>query len=193
MKVFVTLGGREFTVELEGDRAVVHSGDEEIPVTIISPEASTTLSEGAEVLVVPARPENEAAGASPLHVAFWGHAAGQSPERTLRLLAHGIPLDATIETERDRLRGRLSVAPRTSGLVRISSPLPGVIRQVFVFPGNDVSVGTPIMTLEAMKMENEIRAESGGTLEALHVEEGQVVNAGDKLCEIRTSHGSSPS
>ena len=187
MKVFVTLGGREFTVELDGDRAVVHSEGEEIPVTIISPEASTTLSEGAEVLVVPVDPENDAAGASPLHVAFWGHASGQTREMTLRLLADGIPLDATLETERDRLRGRLSVAPRTSGPVRITSPLPGIIRQVFVFPGNEVSAGTTIMTLEAMKMENEIRAESDGTLEALHVEEGQIVNTGDELCEIRPS------
>ncbi len=186
MKVFVTLGGREFTVEIEGDRAVVHSDGEEIRVTIISPEASTTLSAGAEVLVVPTRPESGAAGASPLHVAFWGQASGQTPEMTRRLLADGIPLDATLETERDRLRGRLSVAPSNSGPVRICSPLPGIIRQVFVFPGNAVSAGMAIMTLEAMKMENEIRAESDGTLEALHVEEGQVVNAGDELCEIRT-------
>jgi biotin carboxyl carrier protein len=42
-----------------------------------------------------------------------------------------------------------------------------------------------------MKMENEIRAEADGTLEALHVEAGQVVSAGDRLCEIRTSHGES--
>lgn len=190
MRVFVTLGGKEFTVELEGDRAVVHADDEEIPVTIISPEASTALSESAEVLVVPARPENEPAGSSPLHVAFWGRAGG-APERTLRLLADGVPLDATLQTEKDRLRGRLSAAPRTAGPVRIKSPLPGVIRQVFVFPGNEVSEGMPLMTLEAMKMENEIRAESAGTLEALHVEEGQVVNAGDELCEIRTGDGAS--
>ena len=72
MKVFVTLGGREFTVELDGDRAVVRSGGEEIPVTIISPEASTTLSERAEVLVVPgSRRPGITAGAGRQKVVIW--------------------------------------------------------------------------------------------------------------------------
>ncbi len=191
MKVYVTLGGREFTVEIENDRAVVRAGGEEIPVDIVTHAGSAMLSAGAEVLVVPSRPEAGAAASSPLRVAFWGRAGGPGSETTLRLLVDGVPMVATVETENDRLRQRLAPAPRALGSVRISSPLPGVIRQVFVFPGNEVREGMPILTLEAMKMENEIRAEADGTLEALHVEEGQVVNTGDRLYEIRTSHGAS--
>ena len=66
----------------------------------------------------------------------------------------------------------------------MTSPLPGVIRQILLFPGNSITAGQPILTLEAMKMENEVRAEVDGRLTEILVQEGQIVNTGDELLEI---------
>jgi biotin carboxyl carrier protein len=68
--------------------------------------------------------------------------------------------------------------------VTLSSAIPGVIRQVLHRPGDEVEAGDAVLTLEAMKMENEIRADIAGRVRAIHVAEGQVVNAGEPLAVI---------
>jgi acetyl-CoA/propionyl-CoA carboxylase biotin carboxyl carrier protein len=50
--------------------------------------------------------------------------------------------------------------------------------------GDVVAVGAPILVLEAMKMENEIVAERGGTVSAIHKAAGQAVDTGDLLVEL---------
>ena len=67
----------------------------------------------------------------------------------------------------------------------LSSQLPGVIRQVLVQPGEAVEAETPLLTVEAMKMENEIRAETAGTIEEVLVQPGDVVAARQELVRIR--------
>lgn len=62
-----------------------------------------------------------------------------------------------------------------------NSPMPGTIIKILVKEGDKVSVNQPIMVLEAMKMENEVVAEADGTIVALHVTQGQIVNAGEAL------------
>ncbi len=192
MKLYVTIAGKEFTVELEGDRAVVRENGEAHEVRLVPPGPRSALSEVAAALVDPSSAGPSSAGPPPssgarLQVSCWGHAPGQPSDKKLRLVAGGRPVDAVIETDKDRLRSRLVAAPRARERVSIDSPLSGIIRRVFVFPGNEVRAGDAILTLEAMKMENEIRPDVDGVLEALFVEEGQIVNAGDRLCEVRVS------
>ncbi|HER2287463.1 TPA: acetyl-CoA carboxylase biotin carboxyl carrier protein subunit [Streptococcus pyogenes] len=50
--------------------------------------------------------------------------------------------------------------------------------------GDQVTENQPLLILEAMKMENEIVASSAGTITAIHVGPGQVVNPGDGLITI---------
>ena len=50
--------------------------------------------------------------------------------------------------------------------------------------GQAVKAGQPLLVLEAMKMQNEIRAPKTGTIEKLHVTEGQAVNAGEVLAVV---------
>jgi biotin carboxyl carrier protein len=99
-------------------------------------------------------------------------------------VAQGRPFTARVESERDRLRSVARPEARGGSRITARSTLPGVIRRVLVQAGAAVEEGTPIVTLEAMKMENEIRAEAKGRLQVIHVREGQVVNAGDVLAEI---------
>jgi biotin carboxyl carrier protein len=71
-----------------------------------------------------------------------------------------------------------------SGLVR--APMPGLVLRVEVEVGQQVAAGSGLVVLEAMKMENEIRAAGAGTVQAVLVEVGQAVEKGAVLVEVAT-------
>lgn len=77
-----------------------------------------------------------------------------------------------------------SVAPQAGGDGRVKAPIPGLIVQVLVEPGQSVHVGQAVMILEAMKMENQVRARRSGQVLEIRVEPGQAVGMGDVLMEI---------
>ncbi len=60
----------------------------------------------------------------------------------------------------------------------ISSPMPGVILDIQVKPGDKVAVGDTVCALEAMKMKNMIRSTREGTVASVEVSEGQRVPFG---------------
>ncbi|HKB24164.1 MAG TPA: biotin/lipoyl-containing protein [Methylomirabilota bacterium] len=64
------------------------------------------------------------------------------------------------------------------------APLPGKITHVAVRPGDTVAAGDTLLVIEAMKMENELRAGAPGTVAEVRVRAGQTVNAGDVLLII---------
>ncbi|MBC8646964.1 MAG: acetyl-CoA carboxylase biotin carboxyl carrier protein subunit [Thermoanaerobaculia bacterium] len=63
--------------------------------------------------------------------------------------------------------------------------MPGRVVQVCVRPGERVEEGALLLVLEAMKMQNEIRAPWAGGVEAVSVSAGQSVEAGALLLSIR--------
>jgi len=67
---------------------------------------------------------------------------------------------------------------------RVKAPIPGQITQVMVSEGDEVEVGQPLVVLEAMKMENEIRAPRSGRVNELKVLPGQRVMLDDVLVDI---------
>jgi biotin carboxyl carrier protein len=62
--------------------------------------------------------------------------------------------------------------------------IPGVIRDIYVAPGQTVERNASLMVLEAMKMQNDIRASTGGVVKTVFVRPGQMVAKGDPLIEI---------
>ncbi len=64
------------------------------------------------------------------------------------------------------------------------APMPGKVVRVLVSEGDAVSRGTPLVLLEAMKMEHEIRAPRDGTVSRLFRAPGEMVALGDPLVEI---------
>lgn len=68
---------------------------------------------------------------------------------------------------------------------RIKAPIPGLIKCVLVQPGDYVEIGQPLLVLEAMKMENEIRAPHSGTISSLKVNAGEDVSLHQVLVEIQ--------
>lgn len=63
----------------------------------------------------------------------------------------------------------------------IKSPMPGRIVKVMVAAGDEVNVGDPLLVVEAMKMENEIKAKQAGKIAEIHVAAGATVEANAKL------------
>ena len=79
-------------------------------------------------------------------------------------------------------------APATSGAVKtVKSALPGSVTKLVMEVGQAVKKGDTVMMIEAMKMENEIKAECDGTIAKFHVAAGQSVMADDKLFDIAVS------
>lgn len=66
----------------------------------------------------------------------------------------------------------------------VTSPLPGVIIEVSVKEGQAVKAGQKVAVIEAMKMENEIQAETDGTVTAVLVSKGDSVLEGAEIVKI---------
>ncbi|MEI7660665.1 MAG: biotin/lipoyl-containing protein [Bacteroidota bacterium] len=66
----------------------------------------------------------------------------------------------------------------------IKAPLPGTIITVLVQPGEKVSMGQKLLTMEAMKMENNVLSEKDGVVRVVLVKPGQTVAQNDVLVEI---------
>ena len=66
----------------------------------------------------------------------------------------------------------------------IKSPLPGIIVKFFVKPGESVSKNQRLFSLEAMKMENEIKAERDGVIAGIRFTEGQSVLQDEVIMEM---------
>ena len=59
--------------------------------------------------------------------------------------------------------------------------MPGLVVRVLVDPGQVVSAGTGLVVVEAMKMENELVAETDSTVSSVEIQEGATVNQNDLL------------
>ena len=78
-----------------------------------------------------------------------------------------------------------ATAPAAGSAVKtVKSALPGSVTKLVMEVGQAVKKGDTVMMIEAMKMENEIKAECDGTLAKFHVAAGQSVMADDKLFDI---------
>ncbi|MEO6268962.1 MAG: pyruvate carboxylase [Lautropia sp.] len=72
----------------------------------------------------------------------------------------------------------------TGNAAHVAAPMPGMVVTVAVRAGQAVKSGDPLVSIEAMKMESQIRAERDATVKAVHVKSGETVNAHDLLLEF---------
>ncbi|CAH1000340.1 hypothetical protein LEM8419_01493 [Neolewinella maritima] len=66
----------------------------------------------------------------------------------------------------------------------VTAPMPGLILSLNVATGDTVEAGSPLLVLEAMKMENVIKATAPGTVKTIHVAQGQAVDKQQLLIEV---------
>jgi biotin carboxyl carrier protein len=92
-----------------------------------------------------------------------------------------------VPVERNGRRGRRHTddgARDETGPQRLVAPMPGKIVRVLVQKGEAVKARQSVVVIEAMKMENELRAAGDGTMAEIHVRDGQSVEAGALLAVI---------
>ena len=83
-----------------------------------------------------------------------------------------------------RLRSALGAGAHGEGAARIVAPMPGKVVRVLVEAGQQVEAGQGIVVVEAMKMQNEMKAPKAGAVVSVNVEVGATVNGGDLLAVI---------
>ena len=82
------------------------------------------------------------------------------------------------------LRSRRRDKDSGQGVKRILAPMPGKVVRILALPGTEVEAGQPVLVIEAMKMQNELKSPKKGKVKRLAVNEGAAVEAGQVLAEI---------
>jgi biotin carboxyl carrier protein len=82
------------------------------------------------------------------------------------------------------LRSRRAAAGTGEGPQKLLAPMPGKIVRVIAAEGAPIEAGEGVLVVEAMKMQNELKATKTGTVQKIMVAEGANVNAGDVLAII---------
>ncbi|HEV7703768.1 MAG TPA: biotin/lipoyl-containing protein [Gemmatimonadaceae bacterium] len=102
-----------------------------------------------------------------------------------RLWLDGHRYDAEALDSRARaIRDMQASVAKPTGPAPLRAPMPGLIVQLRVKPGDHVAAGDGLVVMEAMKMENELRAPAAGTVRAVHVTVGAAVEKGALLVEL---------
>lgn len=105
----------------------------------------------------------------------------------LQIHWNGRTHEVTVESARvHALRRRLrEEGPGTGSAVPVEAVMPGVVTKILVDEGQTVTEEDGLLVVDAMKMENEIRAPASGVIGELSVEAGQEVRRGQRLCTIQ--------
>jgi pyruvate carboxylase subunit B len=102
---------------------------------------------------------------------------------TLDIDGHSYTVEA-IDERRRTIRDMTEKSAAATGPAPLKAPMPGLIVRVNVAPGDLVQTGQGLVVMEAMKMENELRAMAAGTVKAVHAISGTAVEKGTLLIEL---------
>jgi biotin carboxyl carrier protein len=92
---------------------------------------------------------------------------------------------ANLETDRTRSgASRQSARGGKADQAFVVAPMPGRVVRILVAAGDKIEVGTPLIVVEAMKMENELCASRAGTVADIVVGPGDTVEGGAKLIRL---------
>ena len=165
MKYVVKVGDVDVEVELEGDVVTVDG---------VASIARVSDVEGTPVRMVTIGDEVHRV------VARTGSTRGR-----FTLWLDGFRYEVEALDERTRAIRELSGAGKeASGPAPLLAPMPGMIVRVAVQVGDTVEPGQSLVVMEAMKMENELRATSAGTVKAVLAQPGTAVEKGAVLLEL---------
>lgn len=94
-------------------------------------------------------------------------------------------IEVQIKDQRALLLERFGLEDASASAQReVHAPMPGLVLRVLVEPGQEVKPGDGLVVLEAMKMENELRAQAPGTIGTIHINPGDAVGKNALLLEF---------
>lgn len=112
------------------------------------------------------------------------HEVTVSPSGTPGTVVAGVGTTQVVVSLNGRRRWGHKDETGAAGPQRLTAPMPGKIVRVLVKPGELVTARQPLVVIEAMKMENELRAAGDGTVAEVRVSEGQSVDVGALLAVL---------
>lgn len=165
MRYLATVNGTDYAIEIDGDAAVL--GDEAGPATL-DPSRGTpirTLRIGDRVVPIVVR------------------ARSGRGRVTLDIEGHRYEVEA-LDERTHTIREMTARSAPPAGPAPVIAPMPGLVVRITVAPGDHVEAGQGVLMMEAMKMENELRAAAAGTVRAVKVAPGTAVEKGMVLIEL---------
>ena len=165
MKYFVKVGDAELEVLVAGDSVTVNGETYRASLASVSGTPVSVLRIGDEVCRVVSR------------------TAELRGRYTLWLGGFRFETEALDERAR-AIRELTGAAAAAAGPAPVVAPMPGMIVRVQAQIGDRVQPGQGLVVMEAMKMENELRATSAGTIRAVLVQPGTAVEKGAVLLEL---------
>jgi biotin carboxyl carrier protein len=165
VKYFVTIGDQMREVSVDGGDVDVDGNTVEAHLAEVEGSPIRLLRIGSEVHPVVVR-RGAAKGQFTLSIGGWRFEVEALDERTRAIR---------------ELSGATSGPKGPAPLV---APMPGLVVRVNVQPGDPVQAGQGLVVMEAMKMENELRAASAGTVKSVFAVTGTAVEKGTILVEL---------
>ncbi len=166
MKYVVEIAGQRISVAIDGDE--VRVGDHE------AVRARMAIVDGTPVRLVTIGDQ--------VHRVL---ARRDGPKGTYALWMDGRRFDVDALDERTRAIRDLSLANGgPAGPRPLLAPMPGLVVRVTVTAGDRVEEGQAVIAMEAMKMENELRAPAAGVVKTVHARAGAAVEKGALLVEF---------
>ena len=165
MRYFVRIGEEEYEVLLDADGVHIDGVDVAAQVTPIegTPVRMVTIGDAVHRVVI-------------------RQTAGRG---AYTLWLDGFRFDVEALDERTRaIRERTATSAGPTGPAPILAPMPGLIVRVNAQVGDAVQAGQGLVVMEAMKMENELRAQAAGRVKAVLVSPGTAVEKGALLIEL---------
>jgi acetyl/propionyl-CoA carboxylase alpha subunit len=108
---------------------------------------------------------------------------GSGSDWVVTLRGRRVPV--TVRSWRERVMAEAETAASAhAGPVDVRATLPGLVVAVAVTPGDEVVEGAPLLTIEAMKMQNEVRAPRAGRVIEVSIAPGQAVATGASLLRL---------
>jgi len=105
--------------------------------------------------------------------------------KTMTLEVNGNKYDIEIKDAYDQLVKKMGLSiSNTQKLKNIKAPMPGLIIDILVEPGQSIEKGDAILILEAMKMENVLKADGEGVVKSIELGKGTAVDKGQIIIEM---------
>lgn len=120
------------------------------------------------------------------HVAYHAQVMHKDFEsKSFRFKINGSFYTVKLADRFDELVERLGLHAQSALMIKdIKAPMPGMVLEVNVEPGQEVQKDDALLILEAMKMENVIKAPGDGKIKTIHVEQGNPVEKSQLMIEL---------
>ena len=106
--------------------------------------------------------------------------------KTMTIEVNGNPYEVHIADEYDQLVKQMGLsAAKSQKIKNIKAPMSGLILDILIKAGQSITKGDQLLILEAMKMENVLKAEGDGVVKSIEIEKGVAVDKGQILIEMK--------